>query len=158
MYFGSWSAVLKPCLFAMCPNLPSLLPFNFGAHHLWLWGKRDTRSHSNFILGLIFFSLFQTHHHMLPYLKTKGNKIKTKDKIEPQHITYVAVQLYPWSKCYSPLFKFISIHVATFRLSIIHIVCPSPTPSCLQFCITIGSNFSWAFYSSQTNKVYVWVR
>lgn len=66
------------------------------------------------------------------------------------------VQHYPWSKFYSLLFRFISIHVATFRLPIIHVVCPSsPTPPCLQFWIlTIGSNFSWVFYSSQTNKVY----
>ena len=50
---------------------------------------------------------------------------------------------------------FPSVSVATFSLPITHVVCPSPTPSCLQFWIlTIGSNFSWAFYSSQTNKVY----
>ena len=35
---------------------------------------------------------------------------------------------------------------------------PPPLSPYLQFLITIGSNFSWAFYSSQTNKVYVWAR
>ena len=29
---------------------------------------------------------FTTHYHTLPYLKTKGNRIETKNKIEPQHI------------------------------------------------------------------------
>ena len=32
------------------------------------------------------FLLFQTHYHTLPYPKTKESNIKTKDKIEPQHI------------------------------------------------------------------------
>ena len=34
------------------------------------------------------FCLFQTHYHtcMLPYPKTKGNRIQIKDKIEPKHI------------------------------------------------------------------------
>ena len=32
-----------------------------------------------------YFLLFQTHYHTLPYPKTKGNKIQTKDKIEPQY-------------------------------------------------------------------------
>ena len=42
----------------------------------------------NFILGLNFMSLcFKTHYHTLPYLKTKGNKIETKNEIEPQHMT-----------------------------------------------------------------------
>ena len=31
------------------------------------------------------FIFFQTQYHILPYLKTKENKIKTEDKIEPQH-------------------------------------------------------------------------
>ena len=36
----------------------------------------------NFILGLNFMSLcFKTHYHTLPYLKTKGNKIETKNKM-----------------------------------------------------------------------------
>ena len=41
----------------------------------------------NFIIGLNhIFLFFKTHHHTLPYPKTKGNKSQTKDKIEPQHI------------------------------------------------------------------------
>ena len=41
----------------------------------------------NFILGLNFMSLcLTTHYHTLPDLKTKGNRIETKNKIEPQHI------------------------------------------------------------------------
>ena len=31
-----------------------------------------------------YFPLFYIHYHTLPYPKTKGNKIFTKDKIEPQ--------------------------------------------------------------------------
>ena len=33
-----------------------------------------------------YFSSFETHYHTLPYPKTKGNKIETKDRIEAQHI------------------------------------------------------------------------
>lgn len=142
MYFGSWSAVLEPCLFAMCynswshsdsleneiflawtdwqvadqsgisvslklqfkvqenlhghlfsslcPNLPSFLPFHLLARRLWLWGKKDASSLSNVIPGLVFFPLFQIHYHSLPYLKTKGSKILTKDKVKPQHIILYA--------------------------------------------------------------------
>ena len=32
------------------------------------------------------FLLFQTHYHTLPYPKTQESNMKTKDKIEPQHI------------------------------------------------------------------------
>ena len=47
------------------------------AHMLWF----------NFILGLNVMSFcFKTHYHTLPYLKTKRNKIETKNKIEPRHI------------------------------------------------------------------------
>ena len=31
-----------------------------------------------------YFPLFQTHYRTLPYPKTNENKLKTKDKIEPQ--------------------------------------------------------------------------
>ena len=42
---------------------------------------------SEFYCWLKFsFLLFQTHYHTLPYPKTKESNIKTKDKIEPQHI------------------------------------------------------------------------
>ena len=40
----------------------------------------------NFILGLIFFLLFQIHYHTLPYPETKENNTQSKDRIEPQHI------------------------------------------------------------------------
>ena len=33
-----------------------------------------------------YFPFFKTDCHILTYPKTKGNKVKTKDKIEPQHI------------------------------------------------------------------------
>ena len=33
-----------------------------------------------------YFPVFQSHYQTLPYPKTKENKIKTKDKIEPQHL------------------------------------------------------------------------
>ena len=33
-----------------------------------------------------YFLLFQTQYHTLPYPKAKGNNIKIKDKIEPQHL------------------------------------------------------------------------
>ena len=36
-----------------------------------------------------YFPLFQTHYDTLPYPKTKGNKIWTKDKIEPQHMSQI---------------------------------------------------------------------
>ena len=41
----------------------------------------------NFIVGLkfIFLCFKQIHYHTLSYPKTKEHKIKTKDKIEPQH-------------------------------------------------------------------------
>ena len=60
----------------------------------WMDGRMDGRMDGwtdvlwfNFILGLNFMSLrFKTHYHTLPYLKTKGSKIETKKKIEPQHI------------------------------------------------------------------------
>ena len=36
-----------------------------------------------------YFPLFQAHYHTLPYPKTKGNKIWTKDQIEPHHMSQI---------------------------------------------------------------------
>ena len=38
------------------------------------------------VLILLIFLCFKLIYHALPYLKIKGNRIKTKDKIEPQQI------------------------------------------------------------------------
>ena len=36
-----------------------------------------------------YFTLFEIHYNTLPYPKAKEYKIKTKDKIEPQHMTSI---------------------------------------------------------------------
>ena len=45
----------------------------------------------------------------------RTDKIPDKNVIAPMYENYVVVQIYPWFKCYFPLFKLIIIHNHTLK-------------------------------------------
>ena len=83
----------------MFPNRLPLVVYPVG------WGElRGVYVVAQFYLWFKFyFPLFQTNYHTLPYSKTKKNKILTKDKSEPQHVsqedntvTSISLFLFNW--------------------------------------------------------------